>query len=244
MLAVKYFVLKNSPNKNWINNCLKIEMMISHKLKHPNIIFTLEAHKTKSSAILVMEFAENGTMQTDLYTRRGKSYSDDECRTLFKGLMTGLNHMHEHNIAHRDLKLENFLLSKSNVPMLSDFGFAAEGAKTMIQNSIMRGTKCGTAGYMSPELMMLKKGQKYDAKTVDIFAMGVCLYEMLQMKKPFENETVVKLYKFSFESNVTQGARSLINSMLSKVPNERPNTQAVLKNRWVNNSFLNALNEY
>ena len=73
----------------------------------------------------------------DIYERReGKPYSEDEARGHFTGLMSGLNCMHQYNVAHRDLKLENFLFTEKWTPMLSDFGFVAFNSDRLRRDAV------------------------------------------------------------------------------------------------------------
>lgn len=238
-VAIKVFDLVNPTNIKWIKNCLSREMLISEKLKHPNIIYTLDVFKTKTIGVIVMEFASNGTIKNELYNTVAKPFNEKQSRDYLKGLMSGLQHMHDRNIAHRDLKLENFLLSSQKVPKISDFGFSTRGASSaMIQTSLFKTTLCGTPGYMAPELINLTKKQRYDAKAVDIYSMGINLYEMLHMRLPLE------LFKdktgsITFNSNITNSAKTLIKNMLNLNPASRPKTNNVLNDSWVTNSLLN-----
>ena len=96
------------PNKKlWIERCLKNEMFVSKYLKHPNIIFTYDAFKTRRNAYIVMQLAPGGDLRTDCYDRLKRGYLETEAKKHFGALMSGLLYMHQHNVCHRDLKLEN-----------------------------------------------------------------------------------------------------------------------------------------
>ena len=86
--------------------------------------------------------------------------------------------MHENNIIHRDLKLENILIDTSNLNIkLIDFGFAIK-----ISNQKKLTIFCGTPSYMCPEIV---KKIEYFGKPADIWALGILLYVMLYGKFPF-----------------------------------------------------------
>ena len=86
-----------------------------------------------------------------------------------------INYLHSRDIAYRDLKPENILIDKDGYPKLCDFGFAKiiKGTKTF--------TLCGTPEYLAPEIVL---GRGYN-KSVDYWAFGVLIYEMLVGQSPF-----------------------------------------------------------
>lgn len=91
-------------------------------------------------------------MQSYLYDKIKRPYSEEEAKKPFKALMTGLEYMHHNNTCHRDLKLENFLFADDGHPLISDFGFAALALQqnSTVLNTIMRNTPCGTYGVSCP----------------------------------------------------------------------------------------------
>lgn len=76
-------------------------------------------------------------------------------------------------IIHRDLKPENIMFTSSKKIKLIDFGLASF---SKIEDCAY--TRCGTPGYVAPEILNLRKGQRYN-QAVDIFSLGVIFYEML-----------------------------------------------------------------
>ena len=105
--AIKIFDLVKG-NPLWIEKCLKNEMFISKSLKHPNIIFTYDIFKTRRNGYIVMQFAPGGTIQSVLFDKLRRPYTEDEAKIKFTALMEGLMYIHHHNIGHRDLKLVKF----------------------------------------------------------------------------------------------------------------------------------------
>lgn len=92
-----------------------------------------------------------------------------------KGICEGIYALHLHGVIHRDLKPENIMLAMG-LPKIGDFGWA------VYSPDIKRETFCGTPLYISPELLM---GSSYD-KEVDIWALGVMMYEFLTGRIPFK----------------------------------------------------------
>ena len=150
--AIKVFKLTElKPDQQaWIEKCLRNEMFISKYLKHPHVVIAYDVIKTHGHAYIVMLFATNGSIQSDLFERLKRPYKNDEAKRYFEGLTSGLQYMHNNNVAHRDLKLANFLLNSNstaeNVPMIADFGFSArvKGIKNTVLTQMLKQTICGT----------------------------------------------------------------------------------------------------
>lgn len=133
---------------------------------------------------------------------------------------------------HRDLKLENILLDKNQNVKLCDFGFTREyeGKSSYLQ------TWCGTVCYSAPEML---KGEKYAGEKVDVWSLGIILYALLCGELPFddddENNTKMRILKEEpkYPESMPQGAKDLINSLLSKRPLLRPSLADILTNPWL-----------
>ena len=89
-----------------------------------------------------------------------------ECKKIFKQIIKAVDHLHSKNIVHRDIKLENILITDDNVVKILDFGFAAK----YNPHRKMK-TFCGTPNYMAPELLLKIP---YDPQKMEIWACGIC----------------------------------------------------------------------
>jgi len=135
-------------------------------------------------------------------------------------IASGLYYLHSLNLIHRDLKPHNILLSKNGNIKIADFGFV----KDYTENS-MFDTLCGSPIYMAPEILQHKK---YDAK-VDLWSIGVILYEMLSAEPPFMASNHIQLLKtiettkFKFQKNIIISADciNIIECLLVVDPKER-----------------------
>lgn len=145
---------------------------------------------------------------------------------------------HQKHIIHRDIKPENILLGLKDTLKISDFGWAVHAPTSR------RETFCGTLDYLPPEMVQNKK---YDCQ-VDIWGLGVLLYEFLCGKPPFEDTDERQTYKrirsgnIYFPPHISKEAKDLISKMLAKNPDHRLTLKQVLEHDWValNCSGLNA----
>merc|ERR1719193_1247360 len=138
-----------------------------------------------------MELCQGGDLAQAL-DERGR-FVESEAQHVFSHVMRAVRYMHSKSLAHRDLKLDNFLLQHRDVPLQRnvvkaiDFGFAAKftlGAKTLK-------TVCGTPGFAAPAVWA---GGPYD-EACDIFSCGVILFCMLGGRCPFEGSTASMLIR-------------------------------------------------
>ena len=138
-----------------IRKKIMIEVEIQRKLDHPNIVKIFEFHEDEFNLYLVMELCTGGEL-LDSVSRTG-CLSEASAAIYMKQILSALCYMHSLNIVHRDLKLENMLIEKSNSNHLkiADFGIATE-LKPGKKLSLM----IGTVSYLAPEVI---KGD-YDEK--------------------------------------------------------------------------------
>lgn len=144
------------------------------QIDHPNLIKMQEVFETDNSLYIIMNYYE-GENLLELLKQKGK-LDPDQGFTILKGLLEGLNYLHERNIMHRDIKPENILLQNKDKrdPVLVDFGLA-----TYVNQENKLFTRCGTPGYVAPEIANLKeKDVAYDEKC-DIFSFGVIMHMVL-----------------------------------------------------------------
>ena len=102
-----------------------------------------------------------------MYTRL--PYSEKRAASISGQLMSAVKYMHDHNVAHRDLKLTNILVDPEYIVKIIDFGFACEAEE-------LQKMYCGTPSYMAPEIVERKM---YEPKPTDIWSLGVVLFKLL-----------------------------------------------------------------
>lgn len=138
-------------------------------------------------SVLVQEYV-SGQSLFQLIKAKGQKagLGEDQAKYYFKQIMEAVRFMHGHLICHRDLKLENILVSDRNRVKIIDFGFSIR-----TQEDVPLKIFCGTSSYMSPEIV--RKAQ-YNGFKSDVWALGVVLYVMLTGKFPFKAKTEKELF--------------------------------------------------
>lgn len=156
----------------------------------------------------------------------------EECSRLFSQIVGAVYYAHSLNCVHRDLKLENILLDKRGNAKLTDFGFTRECVSKSQLDTI-----CGTTVYMAPELT---ERNSYDGFKIDIWALGVILYTMINGTMPFDEDDETKTkWKIVNEMPDMNGsfmvpeARDLIQLLLAKDPNDRPSIEKILSHPFL-----------
>uniref|UniRef100_A0A7S1QLY7 non-specific serine/threonine protein kinase n=1 Tax=Neobodo designis TaxID=312471 RepID=A0A7S1QLY7_NEODS len=176
--------------------------------------------------LIVMEFADAGDLNMQIKARAAEGFryfEEHEVGYTFVQLCMALDHVHRNKMLHRDIKGANVLLMSSGLVKLGDFGFSQQYEDTVSGNVGV--TFCGTPYYLAPELW---KRQKY-SKKADIWSLGILLYEMMALKRPFTGanmkplmESILKGQIPPLPSHFSQDLRDLCISMLEPDPNKRP----------------------
>ena len=187
-------------------------------LKCPNL---LAIHDLKSNdagdTFVVMEYVA-GPSLANVLARHPNGMPLAEVRAWLKGLVEGVAYLHDHGIVHRDLKPAN-LFMEEGIVKIGDYGLAkliTPSQGTEHSESI------GTCHYMAPEIA----SGKYH-KPIDIYAIGVILFEMLTGRVPFDGETVGEVLMKHLTarpdlSKLPEPFRTIVGRAMSKDPNLRP----------------------
>jgi serine/threonine protein kinase len=206
------------------------EVELLYKISHPHIIKLYSHFEDDRNYYLIMELMEGGTLFHKLY--RERSFSESVAAQFLRELVLAIEYLHSFSppIVHRDLKPENIMLDHEQRVKLIDFGSA-----NYIEPDSLRKTYCGTSEYMSPE-MLLKKGHDLG---IDIWCLGVLLYEMIVGQPPFKSPDKNSLFKLIIEGNFQFPlktpvlAKDLICRMLEKDLGLRFNILMVKSSSWL-----------
>lgn len=142
-------------------------------------------------------------------------------------------------IAHRDMKCENVLLTSNHNVKLADFGFA----RYVIDNRgkrILSDTYCGSLSYAAPEIL---RASPYNPKMADVWSLGVILYILLNKAMPFDDTDIKSLYeqqtnrKWKFRSKVagslSEHVKKLVTHLLEPDPHKRWKLTQVINSDWI-----------
>lgn len=230
-VAVKIIDRTKAP-KDFQHRFLPREMDIWPRLRHPHIIRMLDMFEDNRRVYMILEYADNGDVLR--YIQRNGAIKDVIARSWTRQIAEAVRYLHEQNITHRDLKLENLLLDNSNTIKICDFGFVKEDC-----NRDLSRTYCGSKSYAAPEIL---KGEPYDPRKADIWAIGVILYIFVTGKMPFDeskgNQGVLEEHKRlnfpwqKFKKNVSDECRSLILWLFSYDYKGRPDIYELLGSPW------------
>jgi CheY-like chemotaxis protein len=158
----------------FMESIFKEEARIAMQLSHKHIVRLHNLQKMDGRYYLIMEYVDGCTM-SDVIDEDGV-YELEDCIPIMRVCADALSYAHRHGVIHKDLKLENLMLSKDGVLKIIDFGIACLANRQLHLGYIM-----GTPAYMSTEQ---KKGLEVDIRT-DVYSMGIILYELLTGTTPF-----------------------------------------------------------
>ncbi|KAF1969439.1 kinase-like protein [Bimuria novae-zelandiae CBS 107.79] len=196
LVAVKEFRARDNDESeaDYIDK-IKSEYSIAKSLHHPNIVETVRLCTSRGRWSHVMEYCAYGELYS-LVERKlfGNTvdgyYSLDDRLCFFKQLLRGVQYLHDHGIAHRDIKLENLLLDKEGHLKISDFGVAevfsgehpglrragGECGKNMGEVRFSDPGICGSLPYIAPEV--LDKRGRYDPRPLDVWSCAIVYLTM------------------------------------------------------------------
>ena len=197
----------------------------------PTIIKFHESFIEKKNIHIVMDFAEGGSLSQMIEKLRisQRLLTTDQILMFTAQITLSLLVLHSKSIIHRDLKTQNIFL-KEGVLKLGDFGIS----KSLEDIDAFAMTQCGTLYYLAPEVC---KGESYNNKA-DIWALGVIIYELITLRKPFDTREGVQSTDGAFQTlfdmitnkpleQLPPGTDSdlqvLIRAVLNKDKDQRPN---------------------
>lgn len=207
------------------------EVRTMSKVNHPNIVGFIEAFVEKKTLHIIMEYADGSDLEKYLIeqVKQKKVVPEDRILSMFVQIALALRQLHKQHLLHRDLKSANVFLTAAGDVKLGDFGFSKQLTYTMALAS----TICGTPYYFSPELC---QKLPYNNKS-DVWSLGVILYELINLRKPFEARNLPELRKRVVTeepapftaTHVSEDLKQLCLSMLRKSSSTRPSVEMVLQ---------------
>lgn len=198
------------------------EAQAAAALAHPNIVEIYDVGDYKGHHYIVMEYITGQTLKQLIHTRG--PLLNEEAVDIMKQMCSAISEAHSRGIIHRDIKPQNVIVKADGSIKILDFGIAtAKGAMQLTQaNNVM-----GSVHYLAPELA---KGDPSSPQS-DIYALGICLYEMLAGDVPFKADQPVQVALKhmrdpmpdirAVNSRVPQSIENIITRATAKLPSQR-----------------------
>ena len=214
----KLYAIKHM-NKNLLNKTLKNlsgiknEIYFQSRIFHQNIVRLLYVKESNEDLDLIMDYASKGSLF--YYIREKDKLTEQESFKYFSQIINAVYFLHQNDLIHRDIKPENILLYENDICKLCDFGWCVK------LDGEQRSTFCGTPEYMSPELV----NKLEYTKEVDVWSLGILLYEMIHGYSPFRPENAlnakevlnkIKIHDLKFNIDVSQECKDLISHLLDE----------------------------
>ena len=205
----------------------EIEMM--YKLNHPHVMKLVNHFEDDDKFYMIMPYAAKGQLYSLL--RRQVRFDQRTTAQYMRETIEAVRYLHSFSpkIIHRDIKPENLLLDENYRIKLSDFGWA-----NYQEENQLRKTFCGTPEYLSPE-MIRKTGHNY---LVDIWTLGVLLFELLAGYAPFTGANQSELFmnikklKINWPIDFPPLAKNLVTKILKLNPKERLSIEEISNHTW------------
>ncbi|CAD8076412.1 unnamed protein product [Paramecium sonneborni] len=256
--AKVYMVTKKGYNEKYASKCvdkrylqedggydaLFNEIRIMQKLKHQNIIQLVDLYEGESTFYLILEYLAGESLH-EMFNQRQTILEHQQIQMIMKLLLQAVSNMHLNGVMHRDLKPENIMFKQLNqfdTLKIVDFGLA-----TFSSAEEYPFPKCGTPGYVAPEVANLRDlKQKYDM-ICDEFSVGCIFYKLCTNKELFpgnEYKEILKLNKkchLNLDSlaiyKTPQEACDLIQKLLKINPKDRMTAQEALSHPYFSQKF-------
>lgn len=202
------------------------ELEVHVNLEHPFVVRMVDFLLEANVLYMILELCTNGNLYRLMNRSRLRLY---DIKKFFRQTCLAIQYLHGLNIVMRDLKPENIILDNKSCIKMCDFGWAAKEDDFEYCK-----ITAGTYAYMSPESLQ----EKLQAKSSDIWSLGVLLYELYYNKEPFPGENSEEIMKLitknqiKFEPEIDIEGKELILALLKIDPNQRPLIQQILDDKF------------
>lgn len=218
------------------------EIEVLKMSQHPNIVGLIDLFENSDYYYIVLEYMQ-GKDLFDYIQLRNFKLSEKRVMELAYQIGIAIKYLHSYGIVHRDLKLENVMMSDNSecsMPKLADFGLAK-----MIAPNEKAEEPFGTLGYVAPEVL---RKEPYSF-SCDLWSFGCIIYALLSGSLPFDHESQKQTIKMTLENklefdlecwkDISRECKDLIGSLLHKDANARITLDNALKHKWFANLDIN-----
>ncbi|CAK82004.1 unnamed protein product (macronuclear) [Paramecium tetraurelia] len=239
LMAIKAFAKQPAYAEENGKNAIINELTIMRNLNNLHLMKLYEVYETNNSLYVGLELLEGGSLY-DLIKDK-VLINTKQIQQIVVGILVGLQDMHKKQIMHRDLKLENILFKKPKKMesvVIADFGLA-----TYVNEPVYLYCRCGTPGFVAPEVINIKDMKSKYSSICDIYSLGLVFYLLLTGKSAFNGKSYSTVVKQNREANIDFDIKQLQNApgyaidllkqMLERDPNKRINAE-----RCLNHPFL------
>ena len=225
LYAVKILNKKFIEDQNLTKN-IQIERKILEKFNNPFLVKLEYALQTKKRLYFFTQFMSGGDLSHHLYIEN--LFSQEKTKFYASELILAIEYLHNNNCIYRDLKPENITIDNEGHIKLIDFGLCK-----LLNEDVNDFSVCGSPEYVAPEVIFnLEYG-----KEIDIWSLGVVIYEMLSGCLPFEikgNTITQDIYnqKIKMFDYFSKEAKDLIKHLLVVDPKKRYNINQIKKHKF------------
>jgi len=213
--------------KAGVEHQLRREIEIQCHLRNRNILRMYGYFYDNKRIYLILEYSTGGELYRKL-TSKGR-FNEKNSAKYICDMAQALSYCHAKHIIHRDIKPENLLIGSRGEIKIADFGWSVHAPTSR------RNTLCGTLDYLPPEMV---EGREHD-EMVDVWSLGVLMYEFLVGSPPFEAEGHSATYRrisrvdLKFPKGLSEDSKDLIRKLLQKDPRKRLSLDSVPNHPWV-----------
>ncbi|PHH81520.1 hypothetical protein CDD82_581 [Ophiocordyceps australis] len=197
------------------------EAAIVTLLNHPHICGMRDVVRTNYHWYMLFEYVNGGQM-LDYIISHGK-LKEKQARKFSRQIASALDYCHRNSIVHRDLKIENILISKTGDIKIIDFGLS-----NLFSPRGHLKTFCGSLYFAAPELL---QARAYTGPEVDVWSFGIVLYVLVCGKVPFDDQSMPALH-----AKIKKGLVDYP-TWLSSDPKQRATMQEVMNHPWMTKGF-------
>ncbi|ODV91160.1 hypothetical protein CANCADRAFT_20657, partial [Tortispora caseinolytica NRRL Y-17796] len=216
------------------------EAAISSLLHHPHICNLRQLFLMTNHYYLVFEYVNGGQM-LDYIITHGR-LKEKQARRFARQIVSAVEYCHRNSVVHRDLKIENILISATGDIKIIDFGLSNLYSPQSLLN-----TFCGSLYFAAPELL---NARRYVGPEVDIWSFGVVLYVLVCGRVPFDDQSMsalrgkIRNCEIEYPVWLSPSCKDLLCRILVVNPHNRATMAQIFEHPWMNKGYTEPIDVY